>query len=73
MSIIYPLVQEGEPEFQLSEANFAELDRVGGVTLSAELRQRLGDLAYFWVTHLRKRQSASEAVSQAAETHRGAA
>lgn len=54
MSIIYPLVQEGGPEFQLSDRNFAELERVGEVTLSAELRQRLRDLAQSWVTLLRE-------------------
>jgi hypothetical protein len=57
MSIIYPLVQEGGPEFQLSDADFAELQRVGEITLSAELRRRLGDLAHFWVTQLRVLQS----------------
>jgi hypothetical protein len=57
MTIIYPLVQEGGPEFQLSDANLAELQRVGEITLSAELRQRLGDLAQAWVTLLRERQS----------------
>jgi hypothetical protein len=57
MSIIYPLVQEGGPEFRLSDGNFAELERVGEIVLSAELRQRLDDLAHFWVLELRGRQN----------------
>jgi hypothetical protein len=57
MSIIYPLIQEGGPEFQLSDADFAELQRAGEIALSAELRQRLNDLALFWVMELRVRQS----------------
>jgi hypothetical protein len=57
MSIIYPLVQEGGPEFRLSDVDFAELQRVGEITLSAELRQRLDDVASFWTTQLRALQS----------------
>jgi hypothetical protein len=57
MSIIYPLIQEGGPEFQLSSANFAELERVGEITLSAELRRRLDDIAHFWAGQLRGLQS----------------
>ena len=57
MSIIYPLIQEGGPEFQISDANFAELQRVGEITLSAELKQRLDDIAHFWAGQLRGLQS----------------
>ena len=57
MSIIYPLIQEAGPEFKLSDANFAELQRVGEITLSAELRQRLDDIAHFWTGNLRALQS----------------
>ena len=57
MSIIYPLIQEGGPEFQLSSENFAELERIGEITLSAELRRRLDDIAHFWADQLRGLQS----------------
>jgi hypothetical protein len=57
MSIIYPLIQEGGPEFQISDANFVELQRVGEITLSAELQQRLDDIAHFWAGQLTGLQS----------------
>jgi hypothetical protein len=57
MSIIYPLVQDGGPDFRLSDADFVELQRVGEITLSTELRQRLDDIAHFWTTRLRELQS----------------
>jgi len=57
MSIIYPLIQESGPEFTLSDADFTELEQVGKITLSTELRQRLSDLAHFWVAQLRELQS----------------
>jgi hypothetical protein len=57
MTIIHPLVQEGGPAIELSDAKFAELERVGEIALSAELRQRLDDLAHFWAYQLRGRQS----------------
>jgi hypothetical protein len=57
MSIIYPLVQQGGPEFQLSDGNFAELERVGEIALSAELRRRLDDIGHSWTTRLRELQS----------------
>jgi hypothetical protein len=57
MSIIYPLIQEGGPEFQISDANFAELQHVGEITLSAELQQRLDDIAHFWAGQLTGLQS----------------
>src|SRR5262245_26742198 len=53
MSIVYPLVQDGGPDFRLSDADFAELQRVGEITLSAELRQRLDDIAHSWTAQLR--------------------
>jgi len=57
MSIIYPLIQEGGPEFELSDADFAQLQVAGGITLPPELRQQLSDLAHLWVMHLRGLQS----------------
>ena len=57
MSIIYPLVHKGAPEFQISDADFAELQRLGEIILSAELRSRLNDLAQFWAAELVKVQS----------------
>jgi hypothetical protein len=57
MTIIYPLIQEGGPGFQLSEANFAELQRVGEIALSPELQQRLSAIACFWVAGLTALQS----------------
>jgi hypothetical protein len=57
MTIIYPLIQEGGPGFQLAEANFAELQRVGEITLSPELQRRLSDIACFWVARLTALQS----------------
>jgi hypothetical protein len=57
MSIIYPLVQQGGPEFQLPDGNFAELERVGEIALSAELRRRLDDIGHSWTTRLRELQS----------------
>jgi hypothetical protein len=58
MSIIYPLIQKRGPEFQITDANFAELQRVGEITLSAELRQQLDDTAHFWALQLTGLQSA---------------
>ena len=57
MSIIHPLIQEAGPEFPLSDADFAELQWVGKIALSTELRQQLSDLAHFWVGQLRGLQS----------------
>jgi hypothetical protein len=57
MSIIYPLIQEGGPEFQLSSADFAELEHAGEIALSAQLKQRLADLAHSWTAQLRGLQS----------------
>jgi len=57
MSIIYPLIQEGGLEFQLSDADFAELQVAGEITLAPELRQQLSNLAHFWVMRLRGLQS----------------
>jgi hypothetical protein len=57
MSIIYPLVQKGGPEFQISDANFAALEGVGEITLSAELRTRLNDFAQSWAAQLTGLQS----------------
>jgi hypothetical protein len=57
MSIIYPLVQKGGPEFQISDANFAALERAGEITLSAELRKRLNDIAPSWAVQLTGLQS----------------
>jgi hypothetical protein len=57
MSIIYPMVQKGGPEFQISDANFAALERAGEITLSAELRKRLNDIAPSWAVQLTGLQS----------------
>jgi hypothetical protein len=57
MSIIHPLVQERGPEFRLADADFDELQLVGEITLSNELRQRLNDIAHFWTSRLRELQS----------------
>jgi hypothetical protein len=57
MTIVYPLIQEGGPGFDLSDANFAELQRVGEIRLSSELQQRLSDLACLWVARLTALQS----------------
>jgi hypothetical protein len=57
MSIIYPVIWEAGPEFQLSESDFAELERVGEIALSPDDRQRLNDIAHFWVGRLRELQS----------------
>jgi hypothetical protein len=57
MSIIYPLIHESGPEFEISDADFAELQLAGEITLPPELRRRLSDLAHLWVMHLRGLQS----------------
>jgi hypothetical protein len=57
MSIIYPLILEGGPEFKMSDLNFADLERIGEISLSAELRQRLYDIAHLWVCNLTGLQS----------------
>ena len=56
MSIIYPLIQGGL-ELKLSDADFAELQRVGKITLSGELRRQLDDIANFWTGQLTTLQS----------------
>jgi hypothetical protein len=57
MSIIYPLLLEGRPEFEISDANFAELEVAGEISLPPELRRRLSDLAHLWAMELRGLQS----------------
>jgi hypothetical protein len=54
MAIIYPLAARAAPDVELSQNNFAELERVGRLALDPDLRGRLSDLAHFWVGEQRR-------------------
>ena len=49
MTIISPVVMTApQDEFQISDDKFAEFDRLGRISLTTDLRQRLSDLGHFW-------------------------
>ena len=51
-TVIYPVIQENPPELSLSNKNFDDLEKLGKIKLSAQLRVQLGDLAHFWAGSL---------------------
>ena len=52
MNIIDGVLLEAPASFTISDAHFSELEEVGRVSLSPELRERLNQIGHFWLMQL---------------------
>lgn len=54
---LFPLVERPPEYFELTTAQYRDLEKAGGITLSSEQREKLLSLPYLWIENLRFRLS----------------